>query len=954
MGIYKNTQQFLKTLEWKYAKGTAYQFQTKDEMREVTYEEFVGKADGIAAYFEYKGIQRTAVALIGKTSYEWMATYFGVVNSNNIVVSMDARISQEEKEKILNQVKARYVFVDSFFMEQAEQLLEHCESVIEVKDMQLFVQEMEVILGYSYQSVLKEKEIAQYIYTSGTTGQSKAVMWSHENVSTQLGQEKLEFFDSDDIELSVLPVHHCFELCTGQLTALGYGITICLNDSLENLNENICRYRPTIICGVPLIAEELNRTYKRWLKRNGIQLENGKLALEDRIAFEKEFGGTLRKLYCGGAIVRQQLIEDLRVFGIKVLIGYGMTEMCGQITTNLEAEKHVGSVGIPFRDDIVIRIADDGEVLLKGPNRMMGYYGIKESDYYTDDGYLKTGDMGTVDEDGYLHLTGRKKNMLLLSNGENLYPEELESELALIAGVKQVVVMDWNKQVAAMIYPEETADKNNIEECIRQMNLKLMEYKRITKVFYREQPFPTTPSGKIKRNEFLNQFHKVEKVEFVAPATEEEKKLVQIIEDVFNLEEPIGVLEHFFSLGGNSLLALQVASKANINAQLIYEHPIIQDLAKLLRKEESHRKEEYYINDKIKENQKVENTKEMKCVLLTGATGFLGAHILYELITKGIERIICLVRSREKLEKTYRSYFNEPLPEQVEVVVGDIAKPYFGMEDGVYSSIKRDIDSLIHAAAKVVHIGEKESLMKTNYQATEYAIQMCKDANAVLHYISSYASSGISLVPIEQKNLVFDEDTLYIGQDYSQNVYVHSKYLSEYRIYEERSNDLLANVYRVGCLTSRVKDGMFQLNAADNGFRNRLRGLLKVGVYTGKMNQYMVDFTPVDQCAQAILTLAGSGKVNQVYHMFNPNTIHLGDLAHIVKNPLRQVSEEIFKEKIEEHLEDKEIAEYVFYNAMALSSTPVEMKMEKTIGELNTLFFQWREISGEYIQNFIG
>lgn len=792
-------------LDEEYGGRIAFKFFRGESVESITYHQFAMDINGAAFYFHdrAKGNARYPVALIGKSSYEWMVYYLGILNSNNIVVPCNPLLSKEELTNILNLVEVKYVLLDDMWYDYKEYILEHCKTVEQVLLLQEDFQEITKTKEFIAVEINQE-EICQYAFTSGTTAGSKVVTYSYRNILSSIGPERITPFKPYDTFFSILPMYHCLELFAGQLMSLTYGCTICIDGSMENMKY----FQPTMMCVVPI--------------------------------------------------------------------------------------------------------------------------------------------------------TGRKKNVIILKTGENVFPEEIETYLNGIPEVNSSLVLEWKEQIVAVIYPEYQEKQEVIKEKIKELNRGVPGYKRITRVFFRKNPFPTTSIGKIKRQQVIEELEVEDKVEYTAATTETQKKIVEVVGELLDIEKKISIQDNFFALGGSSLTALKLGAKLKIQAQWVYEYPMIMELAKFIDGSIGQKQEEpEEVNSWITKNQNRVRKTPVTEVVLTGASGFLGSHILFELLKHKDIHVTCLIRNEAKFRKIYKLYFSEEVPSRVSILLGDITKENMGIEESVYYKLLEKADTVIHAAANVHHVGNLEEFMNTNYKGTETMIKFCQDADASLQFISSYAVSGIAVVPIDCKQHIFNEDTLYIGQDYTQNVYVHTKYLSEKKILMERENGLRANIYRIGCLTSRKSDGVFQLNEGENGLRNRLRGLWKTGIYTREMALYPVDFTYVDECAQAVAKLTLCSKENNIYQLYNPNMLRFSDLEEIHNrngflDKWRLVSQEEFNKQMESMLSDKEIAEYAFYHSMALASTPIPMDCKKTLNQLRKLSFQWSNVEDGYVMDFIG
>lgn len=952
MEFYTNMTKIVESMKEQEPDRIAYRYFRAGKEEYITYKKLTEKIEDISYEMHKKFGERNTIALFGETTYQWMTVYLGILTSNNIVVTLDNKLLPEQKEAIIKEMNVTYVFEDSLTKEQQKDIYKNCNSVKEIYNIIEYVEkerETEVLEEISFDV----DAVAHYMFTSGSSGKSKAVMLSYKNLASIAKVQNIQLFQKQDVMLSALPIHHCFELST-QISQLCCGCTICINDSLDNLVKNMRYFEPTMMCLVPAQLEEVLRNFNLWVKQTGIDVKHKAMTKEQRELFVSTFGSRLKCFYSGGAAVRLELAKELDYYGIKLITGFGMTEMCGHICMNPKLLEKPSSVGIPFRDDVIVKFAEDGEILIKGPNLMLGYYNMERGEFFTEDGFLKTGDLGRKDEEGYLYIVGRKKNVILLSNGENVYPEELEALLGNIEGVRQVAVFEWENQIATLLYLEESVSQQVIEEDIRNLNEKLASYKRITRVFYRDTPFPKTASSKIDKIRLIKEFKESNQTEFVPLETEAEKNVAKAIADILNCDKEIGAMDNFFALGGNSLLALAIAAELGINAQTIYENPRIRDLAEVIEEEETAEvQDESYVNDLIQNANHMVNEKPIRNILLTGATGFLGAHVLSELVYKTDANIYCMIRSESKMELVYKTYFTETLPEKVTLVKGELTKDYLGMEADVYEELIKKIDTVIHVAANVHHVGDKEVFMNTNYMGTRRIIQFSKQANAVLHYVSSYVSSGIAVVPIYSDVTEFTEQVLYIGQDYKQNIYVHTKYLSEVEILKERENGLKANIYRIGCLTSRRRDGVFQMNAGENGLQKRLRGLLKIGMIMDTTEESPIDLTAVDECADAFVRLIVAGNLNQIYHMFNPNTITMKEIGGYYNKTIKSVPKEEFRNTVNQHLDDEEIATLSFYTERLAASKPIHMDNAITIDTLKKLNFTWSKPTEEYLKSFI-
>ena len=486
------------------------------------------------------------------------------------------------------------------------------------------------------------------------------------------------------------------------------------------------------------------------------------------------------------------------------------------------------------------------------------------------------------------------------------------------------------------------------------LNSTLPSYKKIVGLDFIARDFPKTTTMKIKRKEAIAMVKEIivkKTVAYVPPVTQEQKKIISAFESVLGCKN-ISVKDDFFEIGGDSLAALEVSALIGVQAQEIYENPTAEQLEKVLlavNEEAIAEDSSININELIKHNSNLLHTNEAKYVLLTGATGFLGSHILRELLRRNIY-VICLVRNAEKLRNSLKYYF----PKEYEyfrykVNIGDIKEPQFGLSDEEYQLLVDKVDMVIHTAANVSHAGHYAEFERTNVLGTQNVIDFCMRSGAVLQHTSTVSVHGSGTVEQKNPNTMFDEFSLDIGQNYTQNVYIHSKYKAEERVLLAREEGLKANIFRIGNLTWRTSDGRFQKNAQDNGFLARCRGLLRIGMYSKELAEYPIDFTPVDECADAYVRLALHNRGNNIYNLYNPQLFTIERLGKKFFRNFKKVSRERFEKGLKESISDKDVAVLSFYNSIASTSKNIPISNEFTVNELKNLGFKWSKIGIRYL-----
>ena len=547
-----NVREFLSNIR-THGNKTLYRYVSGREYLSLTYAEFsdmvLREAAGLAAL----GLSGKRIAVIGETSPEWVCSYLAVLASGGVVIPMDKELDIKEIEGFLAGVDAEAIVYGKNFNEKlASAIAEHSSlktfipmvgesdggKVISLDEVMSKGQAVLDESGFEL-AMRDESELAVMLFTSGTTGTSKCVMLCERNIFSTVNAAcaTVEFFPDDTI-VSVLPLHHTYELAC-MIAGMNYGMEIGINDSLRHIMKNFAEYKPTGLVLVPLFVNTMYNKIMAKAKEGGkekilrflMALSNGlrKIGIDLRRVFFKQvlsaFGGRLCKMVSGGAPLNPEMMRQFDAFGITIAEGYGITECSPLISVNPYYALKSGSVG-PAVPSCTVRIDargkndkgfDEGEIQVKGDNVMLGYYNNEEENKkaFTEDGWYRTGDIGYMDEDGYIFITGRLKSVIVLENGKNVFPEEIEEYLDNIPEIGEAVVVGRKGEdgetvnLVAIVYPSvevygENADKeraySEIHEKILNLNRTLPAFKHIKQLELRDEPFEKTTSRKIKRH----------------------------------------------------------------------------------------------------------------------------------------------------------------------------------------------------------------------------------------------------------------------------------------------------------------------------------------------------------------------------------------------------------------------------------------------------------------------
>ena len=517
------TRELISYCDEKYGSAPAFIYEKKKNDVTVSYTDFKNQVEALGTYLFDKGYRNCHIAVFGENSYEWILTHFAVTTGGNVIVPIDKELEADDIEYLLRDSDCKAIFYSNTYLDIIETLEErNIEglSFFSLKKVSKMIEKGVSMIAEGnreyFDSKVDKNSLASIVYTSGTTGKSKGVMLTHNNFCSSMYGACCNAYLYGTTIL-VLPLHHTFGLTAGVLAVMFYGNKICINKSLRNLAADFKKYQPNHVFGVPLMIETLHRNVWANAKKQGkdkllrtlMKISDGlfNMGIDLRRKLFKSvidgFGGNLNLLVSGGAPVDEKHLKDFTSFGITVLNGYGITE-CGPIVAVNRNKFNIhGSVGIPLCCNEV-KIAEDGEILVKGDNVMVGYYNNEAAnkEVFTDDGWFRTGDLGSFDEYGALHITGRIKNLIILGNGENIPAESIEQDIYTIPYVKEAIAYGEDNVIVAEVFlDEETPDaRDMIDADIQKINHNLPQVRNIGKVVIRDTEFPKTTTRKIKRN----------------------------------------------------------------------------------------------------------------------------------------------------------------------------------------------------------------------------------------------------------------------------------------------------------------------------------------------------------------------------------------------------------------------------------------------------------------------
>ena len=553
-----NLKEYMAETLKNYKDRIAYKIKHKEgknvSYEEITYERYGNDIQALGTKFIEMGLNKKRVAVISKNRYEWMVTYLATVNGNGVIVPLDKGLPEVEIVSLLQRSKANAVVFEKEYAEVMEKAKKETDveeficmdKVEEYKYIYDLIDDGKTLLeagSKDFENVeIDNDKMSFLIFTSGTTSKSKAVMLSHYNIASNIYDLWLsEKIYETDVNMAFLPYHHTFG-STGQLLFNTHGSMTVFCDGLRYVQENLKEYKVSVFVGVPLLIEAMYKKIMIAVEKQGKTktLQTGlkitkvlrKVGIDLRKKLFKEIlenlGGNLRFIISGASALDPEVQTGFNDLGIFTVQGYGLTEASPVLSAENDDHMRKGSIGIPM-PSVEIKIANPdengvGEIIAKGPNIMLGYYENEEAtNEVIKDGWFYTGDLGYIDKDGFIFVTGRKKNVIVLKNGKNVFPEELESLINNLKYVEESMVFGRPKGDDVLIsakivynadyFKEKKADvsedeiKELIWQDIKEINKELTVYKHIKNIIVTTEPMIKTTTAKVKR------FEEIKKIE---------------------------------------------------------------------------------------------------------------------------------------------------------------------------------------------------------------------------------------------------------------------------------------------------------------------------------------------------------------------------------------------------------------------------------------------------------
>ena len=956
------------------------------ENKFLTFNELNKKANSLAFYLRNKEQIRAndLVSIMCNRSLEMIIAILAVLKSGGAYVPIDPTYPKDRIDYMLKNSKSKVLLTQKNIARDID-----CSNkvLIDLEDNDLYN-----CCAQNLQPINQPEDLAYVIYTSGSTGVPKGVMIPH-RVLTNFTN-----YCNDNIEYLKNPIYQSIvSITTISFDIFFYETIISLQKGLKVIIANEAEQNTP-----NLLDDLLNKHEIKILQATPSRMQIFLNNLENMPNLKN-----LNYVILAGEQVPLALVHTLHnLSNITVYNGYGPSET--YYSTLVKMNDNFVTIGKPIYNTQMyildknlspVPIGVSGEIYISGDAVGKGYFNNKglsdksfiENPFIPNTIMYKTGDLGIYTEDGDIICLGRSDYQIKI-RGLRIELEEIESLVLKYPHIKEAVIVKHIIDSREFLSCYFVADKLiTISELRNYLSQSLPRY-MIPSYFTALDKLPYTPNGKIDRKSLplpTDIFH-ISKEQYIPPQTNLQKQLVSIFEKILNTK-PIGIKDNFFELGGDSLLAMNLNIELlkfskKITYQDIFRYPTIFELEEkitsnsdkpLFNKIEN--LSDNYV-DILKNCIKKQKFKKYnpQNILLTGSTGYLGIHILSEFIKKSRGNIYCIVRNskgitaRKKLHQKLNYYFgnqyDDLIDKRIFAITGDISKPGFGLDQNELLDLANSVDIVINSAANVAHYGSDSDFYKTNVTSVKYIIDFCSNFHKKLYHISTIGVAGskldLSYPSFFKKNTVnFDESSLYVGQVLD-NVYTHSKFEAESYILNAINQGLDAYLLRMGHLTLRLKDGVFQENALDNELIQKISSFVKLGFIPDYLLNYHFEFTPVDCAAKAIYKiLTHPTENNRIFHLFDHHSVVAKKLLNLfIKNgfKIEILSENDFVEKINAILKDDSLKNLLnnliqdFDKKLHLDyNSDIHIKSDFTIKYLRRTYFKWPKLYNKYLNWFI-
>lgn len=942
--------------------------------KSLTYGELNTKANQLAHYLRSIGVTRNSVVgIMVNRSLEMVIGIIGILKAGAAYLPIDPGYPHERIAYMLAHSQAQITLTD-----KDEIPLTFPENVnftnISLNHSKAY--------DYSSENLNEDKasieDLAYILFTSGSTGKPKGVMVHHKALCNLINGvvQSLNFKNQTIVSLTTLSFDIFF---SDTILPLTQGMKVIIANEQEQgipkyLSNLIFKHRIEVLQATPsriklILREEQGRECLKNLSHLLITGEEFPTALLPQLKAVTQ--AQIFNLYGPTETTVWSTIKNL-THSPKITIGKPIVN-----TQILILDEYL----LPLPDGLV------GEIFIAGDGVSLGYLNNPQltqerflmNPLVPNEKMYRTGDLGRRLKNGEIEYLGRNDNQVKI-RGFRIELGEVETCLLNHSAVKDAVVTvkedkNGKKHLCAYLTG---GHQVSYEELRSHLQNSLPDY-MIPISFTWLDAIPLTPNGKIDYRTLpipSNLDFGQANDSYTAPRSDLEEKLAMLWAGALEVDQ-IGIDDNLFALGGDSLTILEIMSGAltynwRLNVQDFYENPTIRQFASNIRLVKGNEAilGKNFVARREMPKEIVVSPVETGNILLTGATGFLGTHLLKELLAQTDKKIYCLVRGNkgiDRLDNVLR--FNFPsLPKSMKgrivVIQGDFSLKHFGMDYLAYRNLAKEVQTVIHCGALVTHYGDYNEFEKVNVFGTCEIIRFCIEFNKKLNYISTMSVSGDLLGNSFMTHSSFDENDFYIGQDYKSNVYIKSKFIAEQEVLKAQIHGLKSTIFRLGVITGRYNDGKFQKNIEQNAFYRRIKSIVSLRIIPESFLDQKIEFSPVDYCAKGIVNII---KMNQtsglVFHIFNHRMVKGIELLfylRVLNYTIETLSNEKFAQfviKLSQTKEGKDILSGIITDLHADRNlnyrSNIRLDSTFTVNYLSKLGFSWPEVDLDYLDKIL-
>ena len=948
----------------------------------LTYSELNKKANSLAHFLIGNNIkQNDIVAIMTDRSLETIVCMLGILKAGAAFVNMDPTYPIERTTYYLNDCKAKCVLKQKHLSLP----IDNFSNVYEIDlDNNIYDKNIDnPNININLQS------LSYIIYTSGSTGTPKGVVLNHIGLANMC-KAMTKVLDY----LKEGPKHTLLSVTSTPFDIFVYEIVVPLSHGMKIVLANNSEHRN------PKLIDELIRKYNTdvmtvtpsLMKINYDNREpNSALAMVKNMVF-------------GGEPLSEKFVHDLKALASDITIYniYGPSEitvLCN--VQNLDGEKEI-NIGPPILNNKIyvldnnmnpVPIGFSGEIYIGGIQVGCGYLGKEDltnekfiNNPFADGRMFKSGDIGRWTKEGKLQCLGRIDHQVKL-RGLRIELGEIEKILESVPEVDEAVVnkviINDKEFLCAYYVLNSDIDETLLRTTLREklpyymvptyfMRLDCMPYSINRKIDRKALPIPTSNIIDINKNNYK-----------IIKSNSTSDKLLHIFKNVLN-NSNISINDNFFDIGGDSIAAIQVQIEAvkhgiNIEYSDIFKYPTIKQLSDNINKNEFFEIASYSNNkiDTLLQKNTIDSISsihktKVKNILVVGATGYLGIHLMYEFLTTHKGNVYCLIRPKNRIEPSQRLediftfYFGKKCfnkyKKRMIILKGDITTENIGMSQENIDIVKNKVGAVINSGALVKHYGESKLFEDINVLGTQNIVNFCKQNNLRLLHISTISVSGNG-EKIENSELLekktFSENNLNIGQRIN-GIYTYTKFKAESIVLQGISQGLDAMILRVGNITNRYSDGVFQRNYKDNAFAKRIKSFIEIGAFPEYFLEHEIELTPVDLCAEAIIKVLYHNSNCNILHIYNNNLLSIKlfvDLLHELNINIIHVSNKIMTDIITGILEDnnrKDIVAGIIYdldnNKNLVYTSNISLNSNFSNKYLSKIGFSWKKVNKNYLK----